>query len=107
MARSAAFQSMARLIRIARFCDRHGLSTREGLDVLRRSKRRRWSVTRVGASSGGAANSRPLERSVRLPAHSAGRWRRPPPSADVAIVGAGLAGLACGDGSGSTGCSPR
>lgn len=29
MARSRAFQSLARIIRIARFCDRHGLSTKE------------------------------------------------------------------------------
>lgn len=32
MARSGAFQSLARTIRIARFCDRHGLSTNEGLE---------------------------------------------------------------------------
>jgi hypothetical protein len=32
MARSAAFQNLARTIRLARFCDRHGLSTSEGLE---------------------------------------------------------------------------
>ncbi|HKA01916.1 MAG TPA: hypothetical protein VKE70_35645 [Candidatus Solibacter sp.] len=32
MARSAAFERFARTIRIARFCDRHGLATREELE---------------------------------------------------------------------------
>ena len=34
MARSAAFQSLVRTLRIARFCDRHALRTREGLEYV-------------------------------------------------------------------------
>lgn len=32
MGRSTAFQSLARIIRIASFCDRHGMATREGVE---------------------------------------------------------------------------
>src|SRR4030095_8884140 len=99
MARSSAFQSMARLIRIARFCDRHGLSTREGLE--RRGAAEAATVER------GAGRREFLAGAARLTALGAigvvarpfGRALAAPPSArgDVAIVGAGLAGLACGD----------
>ena len=99
MARSAAFQSMARLIRIARFCDRHGLSTREGLEraaaveaatVERDASRREFLVRAAKLTTLGAIGvaARPFGRALAAP---------PSPRGDVAIVGAGLAGLACGD----------
>ena len=99
MARSAAFQSMARLIRIARFCDRHGLSTREGLE--------RAAAAEAATAERGASRREFLAGAARLTTLGAigvvaGPFGRalaapPSPSGDVAIVGAGLAGLACGD----------
>ena len=99
MARSAAFQSVARLIRIARFCDRHGLSTREGLEraaaaeaatVEHGTGRREFLARAARLTTLGAIGvvARPFGRALAAP---------PSPRGDVAIVGAGLAGLACGD----------
>src|SRR4029453_10544821 len=98
MARSAAFQSLARIIRIARLCDRHGLATNEGLER---------SAALEARAEHGASRREFLARAAKLTALGsigavAGRSGRAlaaprPPSGDVAIVGAGLAGLACGD----------
>jgi monoamine oxidase len=97
MARSAAFQSLARTIRIARFCDRHGLATREGLEraaapeaVDRGASRREFLAGAAKLGVVGAIGA------VAGPPGWALAARRPP-SGDVAIIGAGLAGLACGD----------
>jgi monoamine oxidase len=90
---------MARLIRIARFCDRHGLSTRDGLEraaaseaatMERGPSRREFLAGAAGLVTLGAidAVARPFGRALATPRS---------PSGDVAIVGAGLAGLACGD----------
>src|SRR4030095_1159800 len=99
MARSSAFQSMARLIRIARFCDRHGLSTREGLErrgaaeaatVERGASRREFLAGAARLTTLGAIGvvAGPFGRALAAP---------PSPSGGGAIGGAGLAGLACGD----------
>jgi monoamine oxidase len=98
MARSAAFQSLARTIRIARLCDRHGLSTNEGLER---------SAALEARAERGPSRREFLARAAKLAALGsigavAGRsgWALAaprPPSGGVAIVGAGLAGLACGD----------
>ena len=97
MARSAAFQSLARTIRIARFCDRHGLATREGVEraaaleaVDRRASRREFlaRAAKLGMVGAIGAVARPPRWALAAPAR---------PSGDVAIIGAGLAGLACGD----------
>jgi monoamine oxidase len=97
MARSAAFQRLIRSLRIARFCDRHGLSTREGLEQVaaiearhRGTSRREVlaGATRLAALGALGAAAGPVGRALAVPR---------PPSGDVAIVGAGLAGLACGD----------
>ncbi len=98
MARSAAFQSLARTIRIARFCERHGLSTSEGLEraaaleaVVERGASRREllaGAAKLAALGAIGAVAGPFGRALATP---------PPPSGDVAIIGAGLAGLACGD----------
>src|SRR5262245_61780367 len=97
MARSAAFQRLARTIRIARFCDQHGLATREGLEraaaleaVDRRTSRREFLAGAAKLGVVGAIGA------VAGPPGWALAARRPP-SGDVAIIGAGLAGLACGD----------
>jgi monoamine oxidase len=86
-------------MRIARFCDRHGLSSREGVEraaaletatVARRAGRREFLAGATGLAALGAigAVAGPLGRAQAV---------APPPIGDVAIVGAGLAGLACGD----------
>ena len=97
MARSAAFERLGRIIRIARHCERHALPTREGVEraaalaaTARGASRREFLIggarlVGVGAVAAGAG---PLGRALAAP---------PAPSVDVAIVGAGLAGLACGD----------
>ena len=98
MARSGAFQSLARTIRIARFCDRYGLSTNEGLEraaaleaaAMERGSRREFlaGAAKLAALGALGAAAGPFDRALAAPR---------PPSGDVAIVGAGLAGLACGD----------
>ncbi|HKZ05172.1 MAG TPA: NAD(P)/FAD-dependent oxidoreductase [Methylomirabilota bacterium] len=97
MARSAAFQRLARIIRIAGFCDRHGLETREGLDraaaleaVDRGASRREFlaGAAKLGVVGAIGTVAGPPRRALAAP-----RPRR----GDVAIIGAGLAGLACGD----------
>jgi monoamine oxidase len=72
------------------------MSTREGLEQLaaletrRRASRRELLIggARLIGASAIAASAGPAGRALAAPR---------PPSADVAIVGAGLAGLACGD----------
>src|SRR5512134_2288091 len=98
MARSGAFQRLARSIRIARFCDRHGLSTSEGFEhaaaldsaAARGASRREVLVgaSKVAALAAVGGVAGPFGRALAAP-------RRP--SGDVAIIGAGLAGLACAD----------
>src|SRR5262245_59733562 len=98
MSRSRAFRSLNRIIRIARFCDQYGLSTNEGLEraeALEAAAER--GVSRREFLSGAAklatlgavgAVAGPFGRALATPR---------PPSSEVAIGGAGRAGLACGD----------
>jgi monoamine oxidase len=87
---------LARSIRIARFCDRLGLSTSEGLEraaiveTERRASRREVLAGATTLAALGAIGSvaGPFARAEAAPR---------PPAGDVAIVGAGLAGLACAD----------
>jgi monoamine oxidase len=99
MARSTAFQRLARTVRIARFCDRHGLSTSEGLEraaaheaaTLERGASRREflaGAAKLAALGAVGAVAGPFGRALATPR---------PPGGDVAIIGAGLAGLVCGD----------
>ena len=98
MARSAAFHKLIRTLRIARFCDRHGLSTDEGLETAaaleaarqRGASRREVLTGAVTSLSLGAIGAvvGPVGRVLAAPR---------PPRGDVAIIGAGLAGLACAD----------
>ena len=89
MGRTNAFSRLARTLRIARWCDRHGLPSREGveraLDLERRALLSRREVLTGLAATGALA---------ALPPLALGRPQR---ILDVGIVGAGLAGLACAD----------
>jgi monoamine oxidase len=99
MARSAALRRLARTLRIARFCDDHRLPTREGVERaaaldavardLRSARRRDFLGSTARLAALGALGT------VAGPVGQAFAVR--PRSADVAIVGAGVAGLACAD----------
>jgi monoamine oxidase len=95
------FARITRAIRIARFCNDHGLPTAEGVERIRsaeakqavvRRSRREWlqTVGRTGAAGAAAFIAMPVRHVL------AGQKQRPA-SLDVGIVGAGLAGLACAD----------
>jgi monoamine oxidase len=96
MARSAPFQRLLRTMRIAAFCDRHGVPAKEGIERLaaleaaREMTRREFlgSATRLAALGAIGAMAGPVGQAFARPG---------PPSGSVAIVGAGLAGLACAD----------
>ncbi len=99
MSHSQLFRKLAHTLRIVRYCQKHNISTSEGIErisaleemmSIRKTKRREFladlgKFTLVGGTIG----------------TSSGYFRRAlaaPPSVDakIAIVGAGLAGLACG-----------
>lgn len=97
MSRTPLFDQFARALRVARFCDDRGLSTRDGLALARESEtkgaagrpsRREWlnTVARAGAAAAVLSPTRRLLAS-----------RKESASVDVGIVGAGIAGLACAD----------
>jgi monoamine oxidase len=100
MASSEAFRRLLRIRRVAAFCEQRGLETSEGLELLaehdlRARAEREWRATRRGflGTAGKFAAAGAL---ASLPGTSA--WAAPRPrDARVAIVGAGLAGLACAD----------
>lgn len=80
MGRSVLFDSVRRAWRAALYLERKQLPTREGLELLREQSRRSFlkSLTLAAAAP-------PVLKSVKVG------------EPDVAIVGAGLAGLACAD----------
>ena len=97
MPRSSLFADVSRALRIALWCEREGLSTSEGLEraagaahqaAARRRSRREVLAGMARLTAAGAVTS--LAGPVPL-----ALARRSSPS--VGIVGAGLAGLACGD----------
>jgi monoamine oxidase len=98
MSRSPLFADVLRSLRLAGLCDEHRLSVAdararaaEARQAAARHTRREWLTTVGRAGAAGAAVS------VIAPVHRAfAGWQRPP-SVDVGIVGAGLAGLACAD----------
>jgi monoamine oxidase len=73
---------------IAREADARGMTSREAIEVVRERERQRRALSRRGFVGGIAAAS------AMLAARRAGAAPNPP-SIDVAIVGAGLAGLQC------------
>ena len=98
MPRNPLFDQFSRTIRIAWFAERSKISTREALeraaDVRGAAERRRsrrgflGDVARVAASGALATVAGPLDRALAKPRDS---------SRSIAIVGAGMAGLACAD----------
>src|SRR5215207_1541341 len=98
MPRNPLFDQFSRTTRIAWFADRSKISTREALEraadvrgaAARRRSRRGFisDVARVAASGALASVSGPFDRVLAKPRDS---------SRSIAIVGAGMAGLACAD----------
>jgi monoamine oxidase len=100
MSRSPSFGSFARAIRIARYCEANNISTSEGLEQAatlearaagRRLSRREFlaNMGKLAVVGGIGPVAWPLRNVLAAPA--------PGPAVKVAIVGAGLAGLTCGD----------
>ena len=98
MPRNPLFDQFSRTIRIAWFAERSKISTREALErgadvrgaAARRRSRRGFlgDVARVAASGALATVAGPLDRALAKPRDS---------NRSIAIVGAGMAGLACAD----------
>ncbi|HYW21759.1 MAG TPA: NAD(P)/FAD-dependent oxidoreductase [Nodularia sp. (in: cyanobacteria)] len=99
MSHSQLFRKLAHTIRIVRYCQQHNISTSEGWERIsaieemisvRKTKRREFladlgKLTLVGGTIG--VGSGYVHRTLAAP---------PSIDAKIAIVGAGLAGLACG-----------
>jgi monoamine oxidase len=91
MFRSEAMRRLARLMRVAAFCERRGISTADALGLAREAEERDWSRREFLRASAGAAAAVSLGlagRAVARPVRGSPR---------IAIVGAGLAGLVCAD----------
>ena len=99
MTRSTSFSKLARAMRIGLYCERNGIPTREGIEIadalenrVRAGGRSRRAflgdVGLAGAAGVAATALGPVRRALGAP---------PSPDVDVAIVGAGMAGLACAD----------
>jgi monoamine oxidase len=100
MSRSPSFRNLARAIRIARYCEEHNISTSEGLQhvaaveacaAAQRTSRRKFlaNMGKLAVVGGIGSVAWPLRHALAAPS--------PGPDVRVAIVGAGLAGLTCGD----------
>jgi monoamine oxidase len=91
MFRSEAMRQLARLMRVAAFCERRGISAADALGLAREAEERDWSRREFLRASAGAAAAVSLGlagRAVARPVRGSPR---------IAIVGAGLAGLVCAD----------
>jgi monoamine oxidase len=85
MSRTNLFHQVARSLRVAQYCERHNVSTREALDrIAEGGITRRTFLTAVGVA--GAAMS-------PLTALAASQTSGP----RIAVIGGGLSGLACAD----------
>lgn len=100
MSRSNLFSNLTRIIGIAHYCEQKNITTAEGLEQIARLEkaaaqhrvdRREFirGTAKLAAAAAVAAAGWPLQSSRAAPPSGAG------PS--VAIIGAGLAGLACAD----------
>lgn len=93
MSRSLLFGNLTRAMRIALHCEKHNISTYQGLEQLAALEscvaswrvNRREFLTLTAASTFGAVAGH-MKRSYAVP----------PSNAKIGIVGAGLAGLSCG-----------
>lgn len=99
MGKSDLFRRLRRVMAIGEFCDKHKISTEEGIERLAamqerspgtRPTRRNFIGTVAGVAAAGALGitAGPFGRAFAAPPRS---------NVDVGIVGAGLAGLACAD----------
>jgi monoamine oxidase len=101
MSRSPSFRNLARAIRIARYCEENNISTSEGLQhaaaleescaAARRASRRDFLAYMGKLVVVGGIGP------VAWPLRHVLAGHPPGPAVRVAIIGAGLAGLACGD----------
>lgn len=99
MSRTPAFRALIRALRVAQFCDANDIPTREGLERAAAraaapgpsmlARREFLGRTLAGVLAGGSGLLTPFGR------HAVAAPR--PPAVDVAVVGAGMAGLACAD----------
>ena len=100
MSCSPSFRNLARAIRIARYCEENNISTSEGLQqaaaleagaAARRASRREFlaNMGKLAVVGGIGSVAWPLRHALAAPPLG--------PDVRVAIVGAGLAGLTCGD----------
>ena len=100
MSRSPSFRNLAHAIRIARYCEENKFSTSEGLDraaslearaAARRASRREFlaNMGKLAVAGGIGSVAWPLRHVLAAPPSG--------PDVRLAIVGAGLAGLTCGD----------
>jgi len=96
MSRSPLFGNLARAMRIALYCEKNNISTSQGMEQLAALEARvdRWRVKRrdflalTAVSAFGAVAAGQIDRTYAAPKTGA--------NVKVGIVGAGLAGLACG-----------
>ena len=91
MFRSEAMRRLARLMRVAAFCERCGITAADALGLAREAEERDWSRREFLRASAGAAAA----VSLGLAGRAMARQVRGSPR--IAIVGAGLAGLVCAD----------
>jgi monoamine oxidase len=105
MAHTSLFDQLLRSMRLARYCDRRGISTSEGLARRRQAEEvnrsRRQFLGGLGAVAatgvvGGLASACAADGSSESTG-SVGQRLTHTGSLDVGIVGAGLAGLSCAD----------
>ncbi len=96
MSRTPLFRQVARTLKIAALCERQGLSTREGLERVRHAEQLAFDRRKFLLASGATAASLAAGCAVDA-GESTGESRAALSGADVGIVGAGLAGLACAD----------
>ncbi|HWN71448.1 MAG TPA: NAD(P)/FAD-dependent oxidoreductase [Haliangium sp.] len=95
MSHSRQFDRMIQIARLARYCAQRGISTEQGLEQLQAMReQRRAGISRRGFLGGMAAAA---GAGVFLRSRAVRAGQQPSPSANVAIVGAGLAGLVCAD----------
>jgi len=99
MGRSLLFNKLARTIRIAHHCEENDISTKEGLervaDLEARLRKRRASRRDFLGAMGKVAVVGAIG-SVAWPLRSTLAAPPPGPVVNIAIVGAGLAGITCG-----------
>jgi monoamine oxidase len=86
MSRSPLHQQLSRIAAIARFCDENNLSTEQGVERLSQYRPSRRSLLKFGALGAGSLLLSGIAAPVGIPRGSR-----------IAIVGGGLAGLACAD----------